>query len=273
MYKRQVNAQATPPILGWFVFQNPLAAGILMVALLAEVNRSPFDLPEAEQELTAGYMTEYSGMKFASFMMAEYLGMIAISLIVASLFFGGFHLILADQVPILGPLFIIGKVVVLLIGMVWVRATLPRIRYDRLMQFGWKILLPLALLSVVWTGVAVVIGDAFRSTLVYGVVSAVLFVLVVGGSLYYLTRSGRVAEAEAAAESLADDPIITGERRSLGWALLQVLGGILGGLFALVGYTTRILENLAKAGGASSETALAKTDESSKPARAKGAGD
>ncbi len=268
-----INAQANPPILGWFVFQNPLAAGILMVALLAEVNRSPFDLPEAEQELTAGYMTEYSGMKFASFMMAEYLGMIAISLIVASLFFGGYHLVLVDQVPILGPLFIIGKVVLLLIGMVWVRATLPRIRYDRLMQFGWKILLPLALLSVMWTAVAVVIGDAFRSTLVYGVVSGVLFAAVVGGSLYYLTRSGRVAEAEAAGEALADDPIITGERRSLGWALLQVLGGILGGIFAVIGYITRVLENLAQAGGASKDTALVKSDSGGKAARAKGAGD
>ena len=81
--------EAGPPILGWFVFQNPLAAAILGLALLAEVSRAPFDLPEAEQELTQGYMTEYSGMKFAIFMMAEYLGMIAVSMVWVCLYFGG----------------------------------------------------------------------------------------------------------------------------------------------------------------------------------------
>jgi NADH-quinone oxidoreductase subunit H len=97
--------------LSWFVFQNPLAAAILIVALIAEVNRAPFDLPEAEQELTAGFMTEYSGMKFALFMMAEYLGMIAVSIVIASLFFGGYQdgFGLVDSLPILGPLVIIGR--------------------------------------------------------------------------------------------------------------------------------------------------------------------
>ena len=119
-----------------------------MVALLAETNRAPFDLPEAEQELTAGYMTEYSGMKFALFMMAEYLGMIAAGLIVASLFFGGYHFFFVENAPILGPLVMIGKVILFLLGFIWVRATLPRIRYDRLMSFGWKVLLPLSILAV-----------------------------------------------------------------------------------------------------------------------------
>ncbi|MBI5666684.1 MAG: NADH-quinone oxidoreductase subunit NuoH [Chloroflexi bacterium] len=273
-----INAQATPPIISWFVFQNPLAAAVLMIALLAEVNRAPFDLPEAEQELTAGYMTEYSGMKFASFMMAEYLGMIVISLIVASLYFGGYHLLLVNEVPILGPLFLLLKVVPLLIGMVWVRATLPRIRYDQLMNFGWKVMLPLALLAVTWSAVAVVIGDTFQNTTVYMIVSGVLFVVTLAGGLYLLNRAGRpMAEvgAESLEEDLADDPIVTGERRDLGWALLNVLGGIIGGLFALVSWITGIFRGIARAGGIEDEDdrALVVRPEPGKPAtRAKTTG-
>ena len=143
-----------------------------MIALLAEVSRSPFDLPEAEQELTQGYMTEYSGMKFAMFMMAEYLGMIAISVIVASLYLGGYNdgFGLVTQLPFLGPIVLLGKVVLLLIGMIWVRATVPRIRYDRLMAFGWKVMLPLALVAVMWSAVAVMVADAVASPVVYGIV-------------------------------------------------------------------------------------------------------
>jgi len=257
-----VNAQAAPPVISWFVFQNPLAAAILMIALVAEINRAPFDLPEAEQELTAGFMTEYSGMKFASFMMAEYLGMIAVSMIAVVLYFGGYHLVMVNEVPILGPLVLTAKVIPLLIGLVWVRATLPRIRYDRLMQFGWKVMLPLALLAVAWTAVALVVGDAFQSTLLYGVLSGILFLVVVGGSLYFLTRAGQPADAEAE-EDLADDPIVTGERRDLGWALLNVVGAILGGIFALVDFVAGIFRGLARAGGIPDEetTALATREE------------
>lgn len=263
-----VNAQAGPPVLGWFIFQNPLAAAVLMIALLAEINRAPFDLPEAEQELTAGYMTEYSGMKFASFMMAEYLSMIVISLVVVSLYFGGYHLVLVNEVPILGPLVLTAKVVPFLIGLVWLRATLPRIRYDRLMQFGWKILLPLALVSVMWTAVALVIGDAFQSTLLYAVVSGVLFVAVLGGGVYLLTRAGQTsAEGD---EDLANDPMVTGERRDLGYALLNILGAMLAGIFALVGFIGSIFSGIARAGGITDETtALATKDDSGKPAQPK----
>src|SRR5690606_7262019 len=150
-------------LVNWFFFQNPLAAAILCIALVAEVNRAPFDLPEAEQELTAGFMTEYSGMKFALFMMAEYLGMIAVSLIAVSLFFGGYNtgFGLESGAPIVAPLVMLGKVVLCLIAFIWVRATLPRIRYDRLMDFGWKVLLPLSLLAACWTAIAVVLGDVF----------------------------------------------------------------------------------------------------------------
>ena len=110
-------------------------------------------MPEAEQELTAGYHVEYSGMKFALFFMAEYTKMIAISSIAATMFFGGYLGPFVDQLPWLGPVYMFGKIVALLFGMIWVRATLPRIRYDRLMSFGWKVMLPLALLNVFLTAI------------------------------------------------------------------------------------------------------------------------
>jgi NADH-quinone oxidoreductase subunit H len=143
--------------MGWFVIYQPLGAIIFWIATLAEVNRAPFDMPEAEQELTAGYHVEYSGMKFALFFMAEYIKMLAVSAFAATLFFGGYRGPFIDQVPWLGPVYLFLKVVILLFGMIWVRATLPRIRYDRLMAFGWKILIPAALLNVVITAVVLVL--------------------------------------------------------------------------------------------------------------------
>jgi NADH-quinone oxidoreductase subunit H len=115
-------------------------------------------MPEAEQELTAGYHVEYSGMKFALMFFAEYGKMIAVSAIAASLYLGGYWGPFVDRIPWLGPIYLLIKVVALLFIMVWMRATLPRFRYDRLMGFGWKVLLPLALLNVVATGVFVVVG-------------------------------------------------------------------------------------------------------------------
>ena len=139
----------------WFVVLQPLAAVIYMTAAIAEINRSPFDMPEAEQELTAGYHTEYSGMKFALFFMAEYIKMIAISMIGASVFLGGYQGPFLDQSPWLGPIWLFIKVIAILFFIVWLRATLPRIRYDRLMAFGWKILFPLVLLNVMVTALVV----------------------------------------------------------------------------------------------------------------------
>jgi len=149
-----VKAQAE---LGWFVIWQPVGALIFWVASLAEVNRAPFDMPEAEQELTAGYHTEYSGMKFALFFMAEYIKMIAVSAIAATLFFGGYRGPFVDQVPWLGPIYLFIKVLILLFGMIWTRATLPRIRYDRLMAFGWKVLLPLSLMVVFFTALGIIL--------------------------------------------------------------------------------------------------------------------
>ncbi len=156
----------------WFILLQPGAAAILFISILAETNRAPFDMPEAEQELTAGYHTEYSGMKFALFFMAEYIKIIAVSMIFASMFLGGYYLpfqgALESAIPsiapilgYLGPLFLIIKVLALLFVFVWIRSTLPRIRYDRLMAFGWKVTFPLALLSVLLTAAALVlIGGA-----------------------------------------------------------------------------------------------------------------
>jgi NADH-quinone oxidoreductase subunit H len=143
--------------IGWFALYQPLGFLIFWIAALAEVNRAPFDMPEAEQELTAGYHVEYSGMKFALLFMAEYDKMIAVSVIAATLFLGGFDGPWVDQFPLLGPLYLFVKVLVLLFGMIWIRATLPRIRYDQLMAFGWKVLLPLALLNIMVTAIVMVL--------------------------------------------------------------------------------------------------------------------
>jgi NADH-quinone oxidoreductase subunit H len=137
----------------WFAVVMPLGFIIYLIASLAEVNRSPFDMPEAEQELTAGYHTEYSSMKFALFFMAEYIKMIAVSMIGATLFLGGYQGPWVDVLPGLGPVYLFVKVAIWLFFMIWVRATLPRFRYDRLMAFGWKFLIPLSLLYIVITAV------------------------------------------------------------------------------------------------------------------------
>ena len=141
----------------WFVLVQPIGFVIFLIATVAEVNRAPFDMPEAEQELTAGYHVEYSGMKFALLFMAEYDKMIAVSAIGAALFLGGYWGPFVQQVPWLGPIYLLLKVLAILFLMIWVRATLPRFRYDRLMAFGWKVMLPLALVNVVVTAVLVVL--------------------------------------------------------------------------------------------------------------------
>jgi NADH-quinone oxidoreductase subunit H len=145
-----VEAQGANGILGWIVWNlsQPLAFIIFLIAAMAETNRSPFDMPEAEQELTAGYHVEYSGMKFALFFMAEYIKIIAVSMIAATLFLGGYLGPFLDQLPWLGPVYLFIKTLIMIFIFIWVRATFPRFRYDRLMAFGWKVLLPLALLNV-----------------------------------------------------------------------------------------------------------------------------
>lgn len=133
-------------VLDWFVFKNPIAFVIYFICAIAETNRNPFDLPEAESELVAGYHTEYSSMKFGMFFVGEYANMITVGAIATTLFFGGWH------GPILPPIvwFVI-KVAAFQVFYIWMRGTLPRLRYDQLMAFGWKILLPLAVLNVLVT--------------------------------------------------------------------------------------------------------------------------
>lgn len=174
----------------WFIVLQPVGGIIFLIATLAEVNRAPFDMPEAEQELTAGYHSEYAGMKFALFFMAEYIKMIAISAIAATLFFGGYRepwflagtWLSVDVNWWLGPLYMFAKVLVLLFFMVWIRATLPRIRYDRLMAFGWKVMLPLALALVLVTALGILAEMLWLIPIVSLAIGA-LFVYFVNRSL------------------------------------------------------------------------------------------
>jgi NADH-quinone oxidoreductase subunit H len=149
-----VKAQAVLP----FILLQPAGFLIYFLSSLAEINRAPFDMPEAEQELTAGYHVEYSGMKFALFFMAEYIKMIAVAMIGSTLFLGGFYGPFVDKLPWLGPIYLFIKVIIWLGVVIWIRATLPRIRYDRLMALGWKVLFPVALLNVLVTAVVLVVS-------------------------------------------------------------------------------------------------------------------
>ncbi len=144
---------------GWYILLTPFAALIFIIGVFAELQRAPFDLLEAEQELSSGYNVEYAGMRFGMFFMAEYMKMIAYSAIAATLFFGGYRGPFVDQVPALGFLYMFLKIFIGLCVMVWVRASLPRFRYDQLMSFGWKVLLPLALFVFVVTAVFIVLAE------------------------------------------------------------------------------------------------------------------
>ena len=154
-----VEAQGAHGFLGWIVWNlsQPLGFIIFLIAGMAETNRSPFDMPEAEQELTAGYHTEYSGMKFALFFMAEYIKIIAVSMIASTLFLGGYLGPFVDKIPWLGPIYLFIKTLIMIFVFIWVRATFPRFRYDRLMDFGWKVLLPLAFLNMFIAGIITVL--------------------------------------------------------------------------------------------------------------------
>jgi NADH-quinone oxidoreductase subunit H len=136
-----------------------LAFPLFFICALAETNRSPFDLPETENELVAGFQTEYGGIKFALFYMAEYINMLTSSAIMATLFFGGWRGPFVDRFPLLGIVYITIKVILILFLFIWVRASISRVRYDQLMRFCWKFLLPVSLVYVSVTAViAVVMG-------------------------------------------------------------------------------------------------------------------
>jgi NADH-quinone oxidoreductase subunit H len=137
----------------WFIFLQPLGFLIFLTAGIAETNRAPFDFPEAEQELVAGYHTEYSSMSFAMFFLAEYVNMVTVSAVATDLFLGGWH---GPFLPeSLGWIWFLLKVSALLFFYVWMRWTLPRYRYDQLMKFGWKVMLPASVLNLLVTAAGV----------------------------------------------------------------------------------------------------------------------
>jgi len=158
-----VRAQNHAP-LTWFFLLQPIGFVLCVIGGFAETNRPPFDLAEAEQELTGGYFTEYAGMRFALYFAAEYINMVTVGAIVATFFLGGwvgigngilFNITAAPWAQLIGVFWFMVKVAAFLFLYIWVRATLPRIRYDQLMQFGWKVLLPLAVTNFVVTALYV----------------------------------------------------------------------------------------------------------------------
>jgi NADH-quinone oxidoreductase subunit H len=183
----------------WFIWVQPVGAFIFFLVVLAEVNRAPFDMPEAEQELTAGYHSEYSGMKFALFFMAEYQKMIVVSMITAVLFLGGYRepallkgtVLSVDQTWFLGPVYLMIKVVFLLFVMIWIRATWPRVRYDRLMALGWKVILPLTLLLAFITATGILLQQELGNSLYYDWIIPILSVISLLVAVVFIYRDLR----------------------------------------------------------------------------------
>jgi len=132
----------------WFLVLQPLGFFIFLVSAIAESRRTPFDLPEAENEIVAGFHTEYSSMKFALFFLGEYIGVLMLSAIISILYLGGWQ---GPGPEWLGPVWLVLKVVALLFFFIWIRATYPRFRYDHLMELGWKVLIPLSIVNLVIT--------------------------------------------------------------------------------------------------------------------------
>lgn len=188
-----------------YIFVQPLGFALYCVAAVAEVNRAPFDLPEAEQELVAGYLTEYSGLRWSLYQMAEYINMITVSSIAVTLFLGGWTLWPVNNGTFLAWPFIwyIIKVAIALFIFMWLRATLPRIRYDQLMKVGWRILLPLAVLNLLFTAVAVSLGWAWWTTGAFG-----LGVLIIVAVVWGLRRAREQGEKPSGAERFIMPPSV-----------------------------------------------------------------
>jgi len=151
-----VAAQSGPGNV-WFIIPQFVGFIIFLVAGFAETNRPPFDLPEADAELVQGYSTEYGGGRFAAYYAAEYLNIIVVSAFVATLFLGGWNLPFVAPPEWTHPLIVLGKTIAILFLFLWVRATLPRLRYDQLMSLGWKVFLPLATVNALVTAILVVV--------------------------------------------------------------------------------------------------------------------
>jgi NADH-quinone oxidoreductase subunit H len=156
----------------WWV--QPIGFFVYLIAAIAETNRVPFDLPEAETELVAGFHTEYSAMKFALFFLAEYVNMFTVSMLATTLFLGGWNGPFVHQLPWLGVFYFLGKVIFFLFFYIWLRGTLPRFRFDQLMNFGWKFLVPLAIINIVltatiqWSGAFDYVSKYIKTTTGWG---------------------------------------------------------------------------------------------------------
>jgi NADH-quinone oxidoreductase subunit H len=137
--------------MNWNILYQPLGFVIYLISAIAETNRVPFDLPEAETELVAGFHTEYSSMKFLLFFNAEYINMITVSMLATTLFLGGWNGPFVEQLPILGVVYFAIKILFFLFLYIWIRGTLPRFRFDQLMDFGWKVLIPVAIFNILVT--------------------------------------------------------------------------------------------------------------------------
>jgi NADH-quinone oxidoreductase subunit H len=144
--------------LHWNIIYQPIGFIIYLISAIAETNRVPFDLPEAETELVAGFHTEYSSIKFLLFFNAEYINMITVSMLATTLFLGGWNGPGVAQVPLLGVVYFFAKILFFLFLYIWLRGTLPRFRFDQLMNFGWKFLLPLAIFNIVLTATLTMFG-------------------------------------------------------------------------------------------------------------------
>ncbi|MCW5879923.1 MAG: NADH-quinone oxidoreductase subunit NuoH [Anaerolineae bacterium] len=194
-----VNAQAYD-FWNWLVFLQPLGFLLYVIAAIAEVNRAPFDLPEAEQELTAGYHTEYSGMKFALFFMAEYINMINVSAIAVTMFLGGWRPPFGFIPEWTGPIWFFLKVLAFILVFIWLRATLPRLRYDQLMNFGWRTMLPLAIANVVVTAIAMALRPTPGAN-TWFVVAVGSVILIIAALLFYRSWSSASMRRRAARQA------------------------------------------------------------------------
>ncbi len=184
-----VEAQPIP-----FGVVMPIAAVIFLISSLAETNRSPVDLIEADSEMVAGYMVEYSGMKFAMFFIAEYVNMFAAGILFATLFLGGWKFFgLEDLAPVLTPFIVFFKAAFVIFLMLWFRATYPRVRYDQLVGFAWKFLVPLALVNLLLAGLVVKIPteDELLRPFVHGGIMLIGNLVVVILTVIILNRASR----------------------------------------------------------------------------------
>ena len=174
--------------LGWFILLQPLAFVIFLLAAMAEVNRTPFDLPEAESEIIAGHHTEYSGLKFGMFYLAEYISVLFISALAATLFLGGYQI---PFVPVnhplhtfLGPFVLIAKTYAFVFLTMWIRGTLPRVRVDHLMAFAWKVLVPLSLMNIFVVGLLAPFIQVWSAGLVVPGLVAIPVMLVANALMF-----------------------------------------------------------------------------------------